>query len=170
LSEPIVRIGTDFSGIDALLINTFFKVFRFTLSAAGCASDIKKGTLSLVQPASFSGHPLIVFSITGEVTGAVVLQLPDQTARNLASGFLLGLPVENFDDISRNTLAEFCLRMNENIRAEMEDLGHITSVTHDCLFGDLFSFPKPTRLVRMPLATPFGPLELFINLHRTNGI
>ena len=54
-----------------------------------------------------SGEPLfIMLGVTGEITGQVCMVMGTETAKDVASRMMMGMPVEEIDDMAKSALSE----------------------------------------------------------------
>lgn len=71
----------------------------------------------------------IIIGLTGEVSGNVVLSMPETTARNIASLMMGGMPVEQLDLISKSAMCELANMVAGNSVSKLEELGVLLNIT-----------------------------------------
>ena len=95
-------------GIKAEHLNPFLLSAKQVLQQV-CNVDVQFGPISK-DDFFVSGEPLfIMLGITGEITGQVCVVMGTETAKDVASRMMMGMPVDTLDDTG---IAFFSLRMS----------------------------------------------------------
>ena len=93
-----------------------------------CNVDIQFGPITK-DDFFVSGEPLfIMLGITGEITGQVCMVMGEETAMDVASRMMMGMPVTTLDDMAKSALSELgnmmmgnaaTLLSNNNVRIDI---------------------------------------------------
>lgn len=93
-----------------------------------CNVDIQFGPITK-DDFFVSGEPLfIMLGITGEITGQVCMVMGEETAMDVASRMMMGMPVTALDDMAKSALSELgnmmmgnaaTLLSNNNVRIDI---------------------------------------------------
>ncbi len=117
-----------------------------------CQIDVQFGPMSK-DSFSVTGEPLfIMLGITGEISGQVCVVMGMNTAKDIASRMMMGMPVMELDDMARSALSELgnmimgnaaTLLFNNNISID------ITPPT--LLIGSAIISSAETAVIKVPL-------------------
>lgn len=117
-----------------------------------CQVDVQFGPMSK-DSFSVKGEPLfIMLGITGEISGQVCVVMGINTAKDIASRMMMGMPVMELDDMARSALSELgnmimgnaaTLLFNNNISID------ITPPT--LLVGSAVISSAETAVIKVPL-------------------
>lgn len=91
--------------MDATMVNAFLKSSMDTFQmAAGIPLTMGKPYVRKLQ--FEMDRVLILVGITGQMKGTCVLAIPEPKAKEIASAMMMGMTVENIDDIAVSALSE----------------------------------------------------------------
>lgn len=91
--------------IDVEIINPFIQGTMKVMSEAA-QINLKMGKPS-VKSLSFTDDKLrIIVGITGQMTGNVIISLSMENAKKTASAMMMGMPVEELNDMAKNAISE----------------------------------------------------------------
>ena len=68
--------------------------------------EIRKGSLSLKNKDLVCSGVLIIIGIVGGLKGNVAYALDIESAKQMASKMMMGMPVDEFDDMAKSALSE----------------------------------------------------------------
>ena len=91
--------------MDAKLVSPFLEAVFQVLPAVGC-EGAKRGELKLKNKLSATMDVTALIGLSGSLRGNVIYCMAEETARNMASIMMMGMPVEQLDEMSRSALAE----------------------------------------------------------------
>ncbi len=151
--------------MDVRYINPFVTAaFNVIQQVAGITPE--RGQLSLKE-APIPGHEVaVIIGVTGTLKGQVVYSLPIETAKKLASAMMMGMEVNEFNDLARSAIGELANMISGNAAIELSMLGQRIDIAPPALVvGKNLSINLnkiPTIVV--PLVLPFGTLEINVAL------
>lgn len=86
-------------------INTFIEAAQSVMSMV-CGVEAKLGKVHLRNSPYAVNQVIIMIGVIGKIKGQVWFELSVETAKNIASVMMGGMPVEEFDEISRSAVSE----------------------------------------------------------------
>jgi Predicted inhibitor of MCP methylation, homolog of CheC len=99
--------------MDAKHINPFIESFRNVMPQIGFA-NIEKGNISVKSGDFKSPGVMMVVGIVGDIKGNVVYCMNIENAKKIASTMMMGMPVQNFDEIAQSALSELSNMLTAN--------------------------------------------------------
>ncbi|MEW5947593.1 MAG: hypothetical protein AB1742_15495 [bacterium] len=151
--------------LDAEFVNPFIVAANETLVALS-NKPATKGRLVLTRMRAFENDTSIVMKIDGGLQGAVVFCMEERTAKEFVSSILYGVPVETLDDMARNSLEEFSIRVSQKAKDRLIKLGYMTNVRSSVFIKDKFRLSQDFPFLTLHLNTGCGDIQVFFNLTR----
>lgn len=100
--------------MDVNYINPILNSFASVMPQLGLASVEKKG-ISLKGRFIESPGVVIIVGIIGDIKGNVIYALSLKDAKKIASTMMMGMPVENFDDLAQSAISELTNMLTANV-------------------------------------------------------
>ena len=91
--------------MDVKYVNPFIESFGSVMPQLGF-TDIKKGNLSVKGQELVNSGVIIVIGIVGAIKGNVVYCIDLENAKKIASTMMMGMPVNEFDEMAQSALSE----------------------------------------------------------------
>lgn len=91
--------------MDVKYVNPFIESFTTVMPQLGF-NDIQKGNLSVKDQELVNTGVIIVVGIVGAIKGNVVYCLDMEIAKKIASTMMMGMPVDDFDEMAQSALSE----------------------------------------------------------------
>ncbi|SHO51955.1 chemotaxis protein CheX [Anaerocolumna xylanovorans] len=108
--------------MDVKHINPFINAFATVIPQLGF-STVKKGALSVKGKELLSSGVIIVLGIVGAIKGNVVYTMDMENAKKIASSMMMGMPVNELDEMAQSALAELTNMLTANAATCFADLG-----------------------------------------------
>ena len=108
--------------MDARFINPVIDAFREILPQLGL-TDIQKGKLSVGTNAVESLGVTVIIGLTKEIRGNVAYNMSEQTAIDIASTMMGGMPINQFDDLPQSAISELVNMVTANAAIRFEQMG-----------------------------------------------
>ncbi|MCT4605902.1 MAG: chemotaxis protein CheX [Marinisporobacter sp.] len=125
--------------MDVKLINPFIESFLSVMPQIGF-SDIKKGNLSLKDRNIKSDGVMINLGIVGDIKGNVIYSMTIDHAKAVASKMMMGMMVEELDDMAQSALSELSNMLTANASINFENMEINTNIsTPTLLYGKDFN-------------------------------
>lgn len=122
--------------MDVKYINPFVQAFFSVMPQLGF-DDIKKEGISLKEENLVSSGVIMTVGIVGEVKGSVVYCVNLEGAKEIASQMMMGMPVENFDEMAQSAVSELANMLTANAATFFSDMGITVDIsTPTLLYGN----------------------------------
>ncbi|ORU00465.1 Chemotaxis protein CheX [Anaerovibrio sp. JC8] len=108
--------------MDVKLVNPFIDAFTTVLPQMGFPTPQRTGMTVNEQNAVSQGVAVIV-GFTKEIRGNVVYNMSEDTAKFIASTMMMGMPVENFDEMAQSAISEMSNMLTANAATNLTALG-----------------------------------------------
>ena len=117
-----------------------------------CNVDVQFGPISK-DDFFVSGEPLfIMLGITGEITGQVCVVMGAETAKDIASRMMMGMPVNALDDMAKSALSELGNMMMGNAATLLSNSNVLIDITPPTLLvGSAILSSPEMAVVKVPL-------------------
>lgn len=165
-SEPVLHASERLREVDVQFMNPFLTAVHDILRSMG-QTVVHKGSVSLIKADSLKGDALIYLRVDGAVKGIVVLELPIELAKKFVSLFLLGVPIVEIDEMAKNSLAEFSLRISETARTKLVKHGFYANVFSHISLNKTLDFSNDRQFILVPFTTDHGEFRIFFNVMKT---
>lgn len=100
-------------------------------------TDIKKGEVYVRGQELVNSGVNIIIGIVGSIRGNVVYSLEPQSAKNIASTMMMGMPIEELDEMSKSALSELANMLTAGAAMAFYNMGmHIDISTPTLLQGE----------------------------------
>ena len=122
--------------MDVKYINPFIEAFLSVMPQLGF-EKVEKSNLSLKESnLSYSGVIMAV-GIVGEIKGNVVYYLDIENAKKVASIMMMGMPVEEFNDMAQSAISELANMLTANAATNFSNFGITVDIsTPTLLYGN----------------------------------
>ena len=149
--------------MDVKYINPFIESFTTVMPQLGFC-DIKKGELSVKGQELIKSGVIILVGIVGEIKGNVVYCIDLENAKNIASTMMMGMPVDEFDEMSQSALSELTNMLTASAATCFYDLGiPIDISTPTLLHGKNISVKMSSaQVLCIQLIADENPIEINI--------
>jgi chemotaxis protein CheX len=91
--------------VNVEFINPFIQGTQSILKDV-CQEEAKLGQIYLKKSPYPSNSVAIIIGITGDIKGQVIFSLGIDTAKWIASKMMMGMPVEQFDEMAKSAISE----------------------------------------------------------------
>lgn len=152
--------------IEAAFVNPFLSSLHSTLKQMG-GIDSHRQDVQLEDIKSFAGDVLVIMKVDGSITGLVIVKLDEETMKKLVSRFLFGVPIVEIDEMAKNALKEFILRVAEKAKKMLIERDYHSNVSHGITFSKPLSFGKALDFIAVSYATDCGPMKVYFNIMKT---
>ena len=137
--------------IKAEQLNPFLMSAKQVLQQV-CQIDVKFGQISK-DDFYVNGEPLfIMLGITGEITGQVCVVMETDTAKDIASRMMMGMPVADLDAMAKSALSELGNMMMGNAATLLSNSNVLIDITPPTLvFGSAMISSPEMSVIKVPL-------------------
>ena len=168
--ETLSNIASVLRDVEADFVNPFLSALHSTLKSMTMGqTTARKGVLSLINANRLSGDTLIFLRVEGAIKGLVVLSIQEELAKKLVSTFLLGVPIIEMDEMAKNSLVEFSLRIAELAHSHLVKKGYSANVSFHINYNKPVEFSREHQFIVVPLSTDFGQFNVFFNVIKADN-
>lgn len=151
--------------MDSKYINPFIDALTTILPQMGF-QDISQSKVSVREKDLTSLGVTVIVGVTKQIRGNVAYNMPEDTAKHIASTMMCGMPVETFDEMAQSAIGELANMVTATAATKLAELGFEVDIsTPSISTGDGFSVKISAEqflCVEMKLADK--PLEVNIGL------
>lgn len=108
--------------MDVNFVNPFVESFNNVMPQLGF-NQIQLGKLCVKDKEIFGTGVIIILGIVGDIKGNVAYMLETEAAIKIASAMMMGMPVEDFDDLAQSALSELTNMLTANAATAFSNFG-----------------------------------------------
>lgn len=108
--------------MDVKYVNPFLESFESVMPQLGYV-NIEKGNVTVKEQELTNTGVSIIIGIVGKMRGNVVYNLNTQSAISIASTMMMGMPIEELDDMSKSALSELANMLTASAATGFYELG-----------------------------------------------
>ena len=108
--------------MDAKLVNPFIDAFTAVMPQIGFPEP-KRAKVTVKQKNAVSLGVSVIVGFTKQIRGNVVYNMTESTAKFIASTMMMGMPVENFDEMAQSAISELSNMLTANTATNITGLG-----------------------------------------------
>lgn len=133
--------------MDVKHVNPFIESFAAVMPQLGF-TNIQKGSLSAKGQEIICSGVIIIVGIVGAVKGNVVYCIAEDEARKIASTMMMGVPINELDEMSKSALSELTNMLTANAATSFSNIGiSIDISTPTLLFGENITVKMSSKQV-----------------------
>lgn len=129
-------------------------------------TKVSRGKLSLKSSPIEGNSVNTVIGVTGDITGQVIYCMSTETAQKIASVMLMGMPVDDFDEIGKSAISELGNIITGNAATELGNNGYACSITPPTLFmgKEVLVSTIDLQILVIPVMTELGEITINVAL------
>jgi chemotaxis protein CheX len=108
--------------MDVNYVNPFVESFNNVMPQLGF-NNIQLGNLSAKDKEIYGSGVIIILGIVGDIKGNVAYMLDTESAKQIASAMMMGMEVEEFDDLAQSALSELTNMLTANAATAFSNIG-----------------------------------------------
>lgn len=122
--------------MDVKYVNPFIEAFTQVVPQLGFG-NISKGNLSAKSENIVCSGVIIVVGMVGAIKGNVVYSIHEEDAKKIASTMMMGMPIEELDEMSKSALSELANMLTATAATCFANMDiHIDISIPTLLFGE----------------------------------
>ena len=134
--------------MDVKLLNPFIQSFDSVMPQLGFGSTRQGELAEREQEIEFTGVVMIV-GIVGAIKGNAVYCLDDASAKAIASNMMMGMPVDELDEMAKSALSELSNMLTATAATFLSEGGlHIDISTPTVLYGESMKVKMGSKKVK----------------------
>lgn len=133
--------------MDVKYVNPFISAFTNVIPQLGFSS-VEKGNISVRKKDLVGSGVIIIVGIVGAVKGNVVYNIGIENAKKIASSMMMGMPVNDFDEMAQSAISELTNMLTANAATCFTELGIVIDIsTPTLLHGENISLSMTSNEV-----------------------
>lgn len=150
--------------MDVKYINPFLQSFLTVLPQLGI-QDIKKNKIGIKGKEIQSHGVVIIVGVVGDVKGNIVYSTTVECAKKIASLMMMGMPVEELDDMAQSALSEMANMLTANAATNFSQIGVKLNIsTPTLVHGDFIANTGIEQTVCIEMFVEGLPFEINISI------
>jgi len=131
-----------------------------------CQIDIELGAPYLTRTVFEGSKFLIIVGITGQLTGQVILSMTTETACDIASHMMMGMPVPELNDMAASAISELSNMILGNVATLFSTMDIIIDITPPsiCVGKDMSITVSDAKTICVPLQYNDSRFALELNI------
>ena len=153
--------------MDAALATPFIKAFFDLLSHLGF-QQVMRGNLRVSEKMAVSLDVIAVVGLSQQLRGNVAYAMSQETAKKFASVMMMGMPVEQLDEMSQSAISEASNMITANAAMTLESQGISVNISPPTLVigqGVKVRISQVQSLI-VEIVTEAGVIEVILGLER----
>lgn len=151
--------------MDIQLITPFLSAVRSVLEQFGIG-DFQKGPIAKKENMTVDKDITSVVGIVGDIRGNISYSLNNDTAKQIASTMMMGMAVEQMDEMARSAIGELSNMITGTASASLGEMGKTVDITPPTvLFGqDILFIISTVETLSIIMKCAAGDIEVNIGL------
>ena len=108
--------------MDAKLVNPFVDAFTAVMPQIGFAEP-KRTKMGVKAQNAVSLGVSVIVGCTKQIRGNIVYNMSEDTAKFIASTMMMGMPIENFDDMAQSAISEMSNMLTATAATNLSGMG-----------------------------------------------
>ncbi len=152
--------------MDVNYINPILNSFASVLPQLGLANVHKKG-ISLKGRFIQSPGVMIIVGIIGDIRGNIIYGLSLDDAKKIASTMMMGMPVDNFDELAQSAISELTNMLTANVATNFSnDNININISTPTLIHGEFTANANSDKVVCVEMGVNDMIIEVNISMEK----
>ncbi|HZJ57467.1 MAG TPA: chemotaxis protein CheX [Clostridia bacterium] len=151
--------------MDIKYILPFLEALKGILEQFG-ATDIKRGNMTKNDLMHVDTDITAVVGMVGRVRGNIAYSMATDTAKRIVSAMMMGMPVEELNEMGRSALGEFSNMVTGNASTLLSGSGIQVDITPpSIIFGrDVYFIISSVETLKIDMESSLGRVEVNIGL------
>ncbi len=108
--------------MDAKLVNPFVDAFTAVMPQIGFAEP-KRTKMGVKAQNAVSLGVSVIVGFTKQIRGNIVYNMSEDTAKFIASTMMMGMPIDNFDDMAQSAISEMSNMLTATAATNLAGMG-----------------------------------------------
>lgn len=147
-------------------LNPFLMAFDSVLEQV-IYTKPERGNLFIKEGSVKSGDVVISIGVTGDLTGTVVLNMSEGTAKLIASKMMMGMEVKELDDMAKSAISELGNMIAGNSASFFLNIGKNINITPPSLYTgkNMSLYAYKGKALCVPMSIDKEVIEIDISLN-----
>ncbi|SDY22548.1 chemotaxis protein CheX [Tindallia californiensis] len=153
--------------MDAKYITPFLESVKTIMGQFGF-EKIERGTIVKKENMNVDMDTIAIVGLVGGVKGNVSYAFSEETAKSIASKMMMGMTVNDLDEMARSAMSEFANMITGTAIAtlsQIEEISEVTPTPPSIIYGkEIYMIITPMETLAIDLETDVGKIEVNIGL------
>lgn len=151
--------------MDVKMVTPFIEAIGLVLPQVGI-SKIERGKLGLKEKLVSTMDVTVLVGLTKGMRGNIAYSMSQQTAKQVASAMMMGMPVVEFDMLAQSAISELANMMAAKAAVGMEQIGKVIDISPPTLIigKNVTARVSQVQTLVVMMETEAGAIELNIGL------
>lgn len=147
-------------------VNPFLQAFDNVISQV-INTRTEKGNLYIKEGSIKSGNVVITIGVTGDLTGSVILNMSEHTAKYVASKMMFGMEVKELNDMAKSAISELGNMIAGNSASFFMNIGKNINITPPSLYtgSNMTMYAYKGKALCVPMNIDGQTIEIDISLY-----
>jgi len=114
--------------LDANLVNPFIASFNHVMKSLGF-HEVRIGTMDVKGREIFGNGVILMVGLVGQLQGNIVYVIADENAKKIASTMMMGMPVNELDELARSSLSELSNMLSAHAATGIANHGYTVDIS-----------------------------------------
>ena len=151
--------------MDVKMISPFLSALFEVLPALGL-TDLKRGNIVMKDKLMATMEVTTLVGLSDDLRGNVIYCMSEDTAKNTASIMMMGMPVEEFDEMAQSAISEMANMVTANASTAFSSQGINVSISPPTLITgeNVTVMVSQVRTLAIEVLTGAGIIEINVGL------
>lgn len=154
--------------MDVKYLNPFIEAFTTVMPQVGFGT-VEIGNIAAIDNKSITASGVVVvLGIVGDLRGNVVYTLDEASAKSIASTMMMGMPIEELDDMARSALSELTNMLTATAATCFSNVGIMADIsTPTTLQGENISIKMTSeQILSVRLLADGIPMDINVSFEK----
>lgn len=153
--------------MDVNYINPILEAFSNVIPQVGLGSVSRKGVA--VKNGVIEGKGVvIILGIVGDIKGNIIYSISMDSAKNIASKMMMGMPVDEFNELAQSAISELTNMLTANVATNFSNQGiNVNISTPALIHGDFSTNASTDKVICVTMAIENDEVDVNISLEKT---
>lgn len=153
--------------MDVKYITPFLESVKSIMEQFGF-EKVERGSIRKKENMNVDMDTISIVGLVGDVKGNVSYAFSEETAKTIISKMMMGMPVEELDEMARSAMSEFANMITGTAIANLsgiEEVNEVTPTPPSIIYGkEIYMIITPMETLAIDLETDAGKIEVNIGL------
>lgn len=152
--------------MDVNNLNNILDAFKNVLPQLGL-QNVQKGSLSLKGRFIDSPGVVVIIGLMGDIKGNIIYGMTDESAKIIASKMMMGMPIENLDELAQSALSELVNMLTANAATNFANNGITVDIsTPTLIYGEFTANASSDKVICVEMKADDALIEVNIALEK----
>nr|WP_207713790.1 chemotaxis protein CheX [Clostridium saccharobutylicum] len=130
-------------------------------------NDIKENDVKLKERLINSPGVVIIIGLMGDIKGNIIYGINEIDAKKIASVMMMGMPVEEFDELAQSAISELINMLTANVATNFSQQNVSVNIsTPTLIYGKFTANASSDKVICIPMNINEATIEVNISLEK----